>query len=153
MIPTLLGRIETRIFALGLIGSIAQLIFSRVLPKTADVSLGTLYKITFAILITTIVLGVVWEFIYHALMQFRWEKDWPTLFGFITVANEGAVVWLVIKANWVPGVPKELAFSTFVVDFLIVWMLTFLFVNGPMRVPFVRWRHNGGRLMSRLPAR
>ena len=147
MIPTLLGRIETRIFALGLIGSIAQLIFSPFLPNTNGAPLGTLYKITFAILIATIVLGIVWEFIYHALMQFRWEKDWPTLFGFVTIINEGAVVWAVIKANLVPGVPKQLPFSTFAVDFVIVWMLTFLFVNGPMRVPFVFWRHRGGRLI------
>jgi hypothetical protein len=152
VIPTLLGRIETRIFALALIGSIAQLIFSSVLPGTDGASLGAVYKITFAILITTIVLGIGWEFVYHALMQFRWEKDWPTLFGFTTVINEGAVVWFVAKSGIVPGIPKigntvQLHFSTFVVDFLIVWMLTFLFVNGPMRVPFVRWRHRGGRLV------
>jgi hypothetical protein len=150
--PTLIGRIETRIFALALIGSIAQLIFSPVLPHTDGAPLGTLYKITFAILITTIILGVVWEFIYHGIQQFRWEKDWPTLFGFLTVINEGAVVWFVVKSGIVPGIPKfedkvTLPFSTFLVDFLIVWMLTFLFVNGPMRVPFVYWRHRGGRLI------
>ncbi len=44
-----------------------------------------------------------------------------------------------------------LPFSTFVTDFLIVWMLTFLFVNGPMRVPFLRWRHNGGKVFGALP--
>ncbi len=147
MIPTLLGRIQTRIFALALIGSIAQLILSPILPGTDGVPLGTIYKITFGVLIATIVLGIGWEFIYHGLMQFRWEKDWPTLFGFLTVINEGALVWLVIKGDLVPGVPKQLPFSTFAVDFLIVWMLTFLFVNGPMRVPFVRWRHSGGRLV------
>jgi hypothetical protein len=148
VIPTLLGRIETRIFALALIGSIAQLIFSPILPGIPDgADLSKVYKITFGVLIATIVLGIVWEFVYHALMQFRWEKDWPTLFGFITVVNEGALVWFLIKADVVPWVPKGLPFSTFVVDFLIVWMLTFLFVNGPMRVPFVRWRHRGGRLV------
>jgi hypothetical protein len=145
--PTLLGRIQTRIFALALIGSIAQLIFSPILPNTDGAPLGTLYKMTFGVLIATIVLGVLWEFVYHALMQYRWEKDWPTLFGFLTVINEGALVWLVIKLDLVFGVSKYLPFSTFLVDFLIVWMLTFLFVNGPMRVPFVHWRHRGGRLV------
>ena len=148
MIPTLLGRIETRIFALLLVGSIAQLIFTPILPGVPDgADLGSLYKITFGVLFATIVLGVLWEFVYHALMQFRWEKDWPTLFGFLTVINEGALVWFLIKADVVPWVPKELPFSTFVTDFLIVWFLTFLFVNGPMRVPFVFWRHRGGRLV------
>ncbi len=148
MIPTLLGRIETRIFALLLVGSIAQLIFSPILPGIpAGADLGEIYKITFGVLFATIVLGVLWEFVYHALMQFRWEKDWPTLFGFLTVINEGALVWVLVKADVVPWVPKNLPFSTFVTDFLIVWFLTFLFVNGPMRVPFVFWRHRGGRLV------
>lgn len=147
MIPTLFGRIQTRIFALALVGSIAQLIFSPILPNTGSTTLGSLYKMTFGILIATIVLGILWELVYHALMQFRWEKDWPTLFGFLTVINEGALVWVAIKLDLVPGASKHLRFSTFVVDFLIVWMLTFLFVNGPMRVPFVHWRHRGGRLV------
>jgi hypothetical protein len=148
VIPTLLGRIQTRIFALALIGSIAQLIFSPILPGIpSGADLGLVYKATFGILIATIVLGIGWEFIYHALMQFRWEKDWPTLFGFLTIINEGALVWGFVKWNLIPGVPKQLMFSTFAVDFVIVWMLTFLFVNGPMRVPFVFWRHRGGRLI------
>ena len=148
MIPTLLGRIETRIFALALIGSIAQLIFSPVLPHTDGAPLGTLYKITFAILITTIVLGIVWEFIYHALMQFRWEKDWPTLFGLITIINEGAAG--LVRHQGQPGArafPSSCRSRRSSSTSLIVWMLTFLFVNGPMRVPFVFWRHRGGRLI------
>ena len=151
MIPTLYGRIYTRIFALALIGSIAQLIFSWVLPGVSGLSPGELYKMTFAILITTIVLGVGWEFVYHGLMQFRWEKDRPTLFGLITNVNEGALVWGVIKWDLVPGVSKALPFSTFVVDFVNVWVLTFLWVNVPMRVPFLRWRHACGKIFGPLP--
>ena len=148
MIPTLLGRIETRIFVLLLIGGIVQLIISPFLPGIPDgADLGDVYKITFGVLFATIVLGIIWEFTYHAVMQFRWEKDWPTLFGFITVINEGALVWFLIKADIVPWVPKQLPFSTFVTDFIVVWVVTFLFVNGPMRVPFVHWRHRGGRLV------
>ncbi len=147
MIPTLLGRIQTRIFVLALIGSIVQLIITPILPGVDGAPLGTLYKATFGILIATIVLGIGWEFIYHGLMQFRWEKDWPTLFGLLTVINEGALVWGFVKWDLIPGVPKGLPFSTFITDFLVVWIVVFLFVNGPMRVPFVRWRHRGGRLV------
>jgi hypothetical protein len=153
VIPTLLGRISTRIFVLAIVGSIVQLIFTPILPGTDGAPLGTLYKATFGILIATIVLGIGWEFIYHGLMQFRWEKDWPTLFGFVTVINEGALVWGFVKWDLIPGVPKELPFSTFVTDFLLVWMISFLWVNGPMRVPFVRWLHTGGRLFNELPSR
>lgn len=146
MIPTLAGRIQTRIFVLALIGSLTTLLVSLVLPGTSG-SLGDTYQTTFAVLIAVTVLGVGWEFIYHGLMLLRWEKDWPMMFGLITAVNEGALVWVLIKADVLPGVPKDLAFSTFLVDFAVVWLATFLFVNGPMRVPFIRWRHNGGRLV------
>ncbi|MDQ1671943.1 MAG: hypothetical protein QOC98_505 [Frankiaceae bacterium] len=146
MIPTLSGRIQTRIFILALIGSLATLVVSLVLPSAPD-SLADTYKATFGVLIAVAVLGVGWELIYHGLMQFRWEKDWPTLFGLVTAINEGALVWFLIKADVIPGVSSDLAFSTFLVDFAVVWLATFLFVNGPMRVPFIRWRHNGGRLV------
>ena len=146
MIPTLSGRIQTRIFVLAVIGSLTTLLISLVLPKAPD-SLGETYKTTFAVLIAVTVLGIGWELIYHALMQIRWEKDRPMLFGLITAINEGALVWFLIKADVIPGVDSGLAFSTFLVDFGVVWLVTFLFVNGPMRVPFIRWRHNGGRLV------
>jgi hypothetical protein len=151
VIPTLFGRIQTRIFALAVVGSLVQLVFSWVLPNTSKLTAGELYKMTFGILITTIVLGIAWEFVYHALMQFRWEKDWPTLFGLITIVNEGALVWGFIKWDLIPGVSSKLPFSTFIVDFVLVWVLTFLWVNGPMRVPFLRWRHAGGRIFGPLP--
>lgn len=146
MIPTLAGRIQTRIFVLALIGSLTTLLVSLVLPGTTG-SLGETYRTTFAVLLAVTVLGIGWELIYHALMQLRWEKDWPMLFGLVTAINEGALVWVLIKADVVPGVDSGLAFSTFLVDFAVVWLVQFLFVNGPMRVPFIRWRHNGGRLI------
>ena len=37
-----------------------------------------------------VVLGVGWELVYHLLMQFRWEKDWPTLFGLLVGVPEGS---------------------------------------------------------------
>ena len=39
------------------------------------------YKTTFSVLLVVMALGVLWEFVYHFLQQFRWEKDWPTMFG------------------------------------------------------------------------
>jgi hypothetical protein len=146
VIPTLAGRIQTRIFVLALIGSLTTLLVTPVLPGTSG-SLGDTYQTTFSVLIAVTVLGIGWEFVYHGLMQFRWEKDWPMMFGLVTAINEGALVWVLIKASAIPGVDSELKFSTFIVDFAVVWLAAFLFVNGPMRVPFIRWRHNGGRLV------
>ena len=105
------------------------------------------FQTTFIILATVLVLGIGWELIYHVIQQFRWEKDWPTLFGFITCVNEGALVWLLLELEAVPGIEGEVPLSAFLIDFLVIWMAIWVAVNGPMRVPFIRWRFFGGRLV------
>ena len=141
MLPTLNGRVQTRIFMLATWGALITLLLTPILPGDPD------YKTTYIILATVAVLGVIWELIYHGIQQFRWEKDWPTLFGFITCVNEGALVWILLKAEAVPGIAGVPKFSAFLVDFLVIWMVIFFWVNGPMRVPLIRWRFFGGRII------
>lgn len=141
MLPTLNGRIQTRIFMLATWGALITLLITPILPNDPD------YKTTYIILATVAVLGVGWEIIYHLVQQFRWEKDWPTLFGFITCVNEGALVWLLLELEVVPGIDGEVPFSTFVIDFMVIWVVIWLWVNGPMRVPLIRWRFFGGRII------
>jgi hypothetical protein len=143
MVPTLNGRIQTRIVLLATVGSVLTLLVTPLLPIHAP--LGTAYKTTFIILATVIVVGIGWECIYHFLMQWRWEKDWPTSFGLVTLIPEGALVWVLLSAKLIPGV-KGMPGAAFVIDFLVVWIGTWLVANGPMRVPFLRWRFRGGRL-------
>lgn len=144
MLPTLNGRIQTRIFVLGIVGGIWTLILT---PLLGLGPIGEAYRITFTILVTTIVLGVVWEFIYHFLMQFRWEKDWPILLGLITIINEGALVWLLLSLGVVPGITEEVPLGAFLLLFITTWIIVWLTVLGPMRVPFIHWRFRGGRLI------
>ncbi|HET9421730.1 MAG TPA: hypothetical protein VFO49_11375 [Nocardioides sp.] len=141
MLPTLNGRIQTRIFMLATWGALITLLITPILPNDPD------YKTTYIILATVAVLGVIWEIIYHLIQQFRWEKDWPTLFGFITCVNEGALVWLLLELEAIPGIDGEVPFSTFVIDFMVIWVVIWLWVNGPMRVPLIRWRFFGGRII------
>ena len=141
MLPTLNGRIQTRIFMLATLGTLITAILTPVLPGDPD------YKTTFIILATVLVLGIAWELIYHLIQQFRWEKDWPTLFGFITCVNESALVWLLLELDAVPGIDGKVPFGAFAIDFLVIWMAIWVAVNGPMRVPFIRWRFFGGRLV------
>ena len=82
MLPTLNGRIQTRLFLTVVLGGIWTLLLTPVLPLPGP--LAAAYRTTFIILLTTLVLGIGWELIYHFLQQFRWEKDWPTGFGLIT---------------------------------------------------------------------
>ena len=84
MLPTLNGRIQTRIFMLATLGAPDHRCCSpRSCPATPTTRRRT------SSWPRSLVLGVVWELIYHRIQQFRWEKDWPTLFGFITVRQRG----------------------------------------------------------------
>jgi hypothetical protein len=138
------GRIQTRIFVTAVIGSIWTLIITPILPTGAP--LGDSYRTTFTILGMIIVLGIVWELIYHAIQQFRWEKDWPTIFGLLTAINEGLLVWFLVAGGAIPWI-ESIPGPAFVIHFVTTWLVVWLWVNGPMRVPFIHWRINGGRLV------
>ena len=136
MLPTLMGRIQTRVFLLVVVGGIWTLILSPFLGAR-----------TFLVLITVLVLGVGWELLYHFIQQFRWEKDWPTFFGLVTAINEGLLVWLLLGAGAVPVLSSGVPGGDFLIQFVTTWLLVWLVANGPMRVPFVHWRFRGGRLI------
>ena len=144
MLPTLNGRIQTRLFMLATWGVFWTLLLTPVLPT------GPGYRVTFVLLLVVAVLGVVWELIYHAVMQFRWEKDWPTFFGFITCLNEGLLIIVLLKLNLVPGLGvdgEDVSIAAFLIDFLIIWMTIFVWTNGPMRIFNIHWRFFGGRIV------
>jgi hypothetical protein len=104
--------------------------------------------VTFSILLTVLIVGLVWECIYHGLMQFRWEKDWPTLFGLLTGINEAILIWILIEADAIPNVSPELQVRTWLTHFLTTHILIWLWLNGPMKVVFHRWRVRGGRIIG-----
>ena len=141
MLPTLNGRLQTRIFMLVVFGGLITLVLTPILPGDPD------YRTTYLVLATVLVLGIVWELIYHVIQQFRWEKDWPTMFGLITALNEGALVWLLLDLGLVPGIDGDVPFWAFFIDFSVIWMVIWIWTNGPMRVPFIRWRFFGGRIV------
>lgn len=144
MVPTLAGRMQTRIAVLAVIGGLVVAVVTPLLPGTA--SLATKYRAGYVVLATVIVLGLGWELLYHFLQQFRWEKDWPTLFGLVTGVNEALLVWVLLRLDLLPtGV--TLTNRDFLIVFASVWFVSWLWVNGPMRVPFIRWRFLGGRLI------
>jgi hypothetical protein len=145
MVPVLLGRIQTRIFLLAVVGSAVTALIVPVLPSAGG-ALADRYRTAFVVLAAVAVLGVAWELLYHLLMQFRWEKDWPSLFGLLTGVPEAVVLWLLLRAGAVPGVVATPPAAAFALHFAAVWVAVWLVANGPMRVPFLRWRFRGGRL-------
>jgi hypothetical protein len=144
MLPTLPGRIQTRLFLLAVVGGLITLIIVPVLPGNAP--LGDKYRDGFLVLASVAVLGVLWELLYHLLMQWRWEKDWPTFFGLATAVPEGLLIWLLLYERAIPGIVGHVSAAAFIIQFGLIWLGVWLVANGPMRVPFIRWRFHGGRL-------
>jgi hypothetical protein len=139
VVPVLLGRIQTRLALLAVVGSAVTAVVTPLV--------GADYRTTFAVLAAVAVLGIGWELLYHLLMQFRWEKDWPSLFGLLTAVPEGLLLWALLDAGAVPTVDKAPPLGAYAVHFGAVWLVVWLVANGPMRVPFLRWRFHGGRLI------
>lgn len=149
MIPTLRGRLQTRLFAVIVIGAIWTLLVTPLLPSMpASMSLGDSYAMTLSILSAVLVLGIGWELAYHGLQQWQWEKDWPTQFGLVTAVNEGVLLGVVLALGLVPNTDPVPPLATWLTHFLTTWIVIFLFLNGPMKVVFLRWRFQGGRLVG-----
>ena len=131
MTSTLLGRVQTRLFLVFTVGLLWTLVLTPFL--------GGPYRATLTTLGWVALLGVVvWEPFFHLLQQFRWEKDWPAMFLLLQAIPEGLLVWIV--ADPMSG-------GTFLIHFATTWLAIFLFLQGPMRVPFLRWRFRGGRIL------
>lgn len=144
MTPVWLGRIQTRWFLLATVGLVWNIIFTPFLTLIAGgASIGDLYKVTLGALVVTALLGLVTESIYHFLQQFRWEKDWPAIFILLEGIPEGLIVFFILQQFVGFDIPP-LAFA---VDFATTWVLVFFTAHGPMRVPFLRWRYRGGRIV------
>ena len=147
MTPTLNGRLQSRLFLVAFVGVPVALLLGVVLPRpTADTTLGDMYRVFFVALAIVAVVGLVWELVWHALQQLRWEKDWPTLFGLLTGMPEGVVVWLLLGAG-IPVDVGDVDGSTFLWMFVITWIVIWLVANGPLQIVFIRWRFRGGRFV------
>lgn len=149
MTPTILGRIQTRIFLVATVGVLWTLLIGPALAgmmSDPDATTGDVYRLAFGALVLVAVVGIAWELLYHALQQYRWEKDWPTLFGLVTGVPEGIVVALLLGAG-LPWDVGDVPVGAYITHFATTWILIWLVANGPMRVLFIRWRFRGGRLL------
>jgi len=146
MTPTLSGRIQTRIALLIVVGVPWTFLIGPVLPGRGGAPLDRVYEATFTALLLVGAIGIAWELLYHGLQQFRWEKDWPTLFGLLQGIPEAVLVFVLLRAG-VPWDVGEVPVSLFATHFATTWILVWLVANGPARVPFRHWRYRGGRLL------
>jgi hypothetical protein len=121
----------------------------------------------FGSLLVMIVYGLVWEQLYQALQQLRWDKDWPSIFALLSVLVEAPLVWLLDflfpimsmsgsgmqmsgpmgPMSSSPGLPSPY-FPAFAIHIGTTWAAMWLFSQGPMRVICVRWRFEGARVLG-----
>jgi len=147
MTPTLFGRIQTRIFLLGTVGVLWTAFLGLVLSRPDGASLSDFYRTLFTALLIVAVVGVVWELLYHLLQQFRWEKDWPTIFGLVVGLPEGLATWFLLRAG-LPWDVGDVPLGTFLAMFVSTWILVWAVANGPLQILLLRWRYRGGRVLG-----
>lgn len=144
MAYSLAGRIQTRILLFAVIGGIWTTLVTPILPTR--LALGASYQMTFSMLALIIALGLLWELAYHLLQQFRWDKDWPTIFSLAAGVPEGLLLWVLLDTDsWFWDVP--VTSRSFWLLFGSLWLLVWAVLSGPIRVLLVRRRWTGGRLL------
>jgi hypothetical protein len=102
----------------------------------------------FAVLIYVFVFGILWDGLWILLQKLRWDRDWPAAFQVGSAIIEGVWLYGLIALVGLPLIARNsVGFGLFVAQYGLVWLVTFAWVQGPMRALFPRWRYNGGRLM------
>jgi hypothetical protein len=154
MTPTLSGRLQTRVF-LGVTAGLAwTAVIAAVLPRPAGLSDASAYLIALEALALMTAVGLGWELLYHLLQQGRWDKDWPSLFALVTILNEAVLLWFVLHATRVIHGTAGISSPTlpFYASYVATtWVAVWLFAQGPIRVLHVRWRFDGGQVLTMEP--
>ena len=142
MTPTLYGRWQTRLVTLGVLGAIVTAIFAVAYQDQHSI------RAFFLVLAYVVGFGVVWDLLYIALQKLRWDRDWPAAFQVANGIIEGVLVYVVIEFIGLPGIEEgSIPLWLFAFHYGLVWLSTFVWVQGPMRAFFPRWRFHGGRLV------
>lgn len=142
MIPTLTGRMQTRLFLLATVGLAWTIVVVPLLPRFGA-SLGDVYATAILALFVIALMGLGWELLYHFIQQYRWEKDWPILYALVEGLPEGILAFAVVDAVVTNG-PHPI---TFFLHFFTTWIVVWLAAVGPLRMVLIRWRFRGGRIL------
>ena len=153
MIPTLLGRWQTRILLYVIIGlpvtflyALYQTAWAWPPPYTQSV-----FYYPFLFLTLILVLGLILDIIYIQIQRFHWDQDWPFAYQFFfSIAEFYAVFYLMDYGIFdliYPIFPDGyIPFSVAGWHFAFVFVLSFLALLGAIQIFLVRWRFKGGEL-------
>lgn len=136
MTPTLHGRWQTRLLMNLTIGVIVTAL------------LGGLFEdflTAFAALGYFTVFGLAWDVVYIRLQGWRWDHDWPPVLYFAGAVWEMIVLGLVFRNVTLPGMSASYSIFHLILQYSTIGLISFLWMFGPMRVFFPRWRFRGGQ--------
>ena len=151
MTPTIAGRIQSKLFLLLIIGPLWNAFIALFLQGGWFDNWVAILQV----LAWTAVLGIGWELLWHALQQFRWEKDWPILFGLLQFIPEGILVFFLVSSSFLGliagtgmgGDGSGVGLGPFLWSFITTVLVTWTWINGPHRIFFIKWRFEGGRFV------
>lgn len=143
MTPTLMGRWQTRIAMLGTFGVLISLVFALTWPAGTDFTEEFFYVLGYVALF-----GLAWDVLWIIIQSFRWDRDWPPAFQWVTAGIEGLAVYLLIDNFAIPGIPEgAVPKDIFAAHYGLVFFVTWAWTQGPMRAMYPRWRFTGGRIL------
>jgi hypothetical protein len=154
MLVTLLGRWQTRVMLFLWIGIPVSIIFGlylayavgarRVMPLPG-VSIDLL---PLQIMCTITLVGLILDPLYIWLQHFRWERDWPFAFQFFFSIIEFLIVLALVSTNVLPFMARAALTNAdyyyIVLQFSIVFGLSFIGLLGFVQIFMIRWRFKGG---------
>jgi len=137
---TLHGRWQTRLFLLMVLG----------LPVTAVFAWLYGSMTPFVLLGYVLLLGWGWDVLYNYLQTWRWNRDWPPLFVWLTGLWEGFFLWVLLHLLWAVGwtLPEMMAGGRFAAHYLTVFAITWIGSQSLLPILFPTWRFRGGEWFS-----
>lgn len=148
MLPTLAGRIQTRLFLFLVLGLPITALFAY--AHNGWVWNWDQAQIFFLFITTLTILGLILDPVYIFIQTLRWDRDWPFAFQFFFSIVEFGILVGLMMSDLIPWLPMgsgkgAVQLQTVVLHFLCVFIPMFLALLGPVSVFFIRWRFKGGQ--------
>ncbi|MCK1489747.1 hypothetical protein IVB14_04750 [Bradyrhizobium sp. 180] len=159
MLPTLLGRWQTRILLFLCVGLPISALYAawlgslaptgRFVPPWIRSLNGIIYDVRpMQIICLLLIVGVVLDIVYSGLQRLRWDRDWPFAFQFVCLIFEFLVVLGLIQLDILPFMPARWIgtgdYTYLFVHFGLVFGVSFASLLGFIQIFMIRWRYKGG---------
>lgn len=143
MTPTLKGRWQTRSFLTVVVGVPLTLPFCMLAMMTMPLSA----PLPLVMLAVVWMVGLILDPLYQRATKRRWDHDWPVHLQIWAGLLEFIISFLLLF-GWCGGFAllNPGLIILFPLHYLLVWGVSLLMVQGPMRVLFPRWRYRGGQI-------